>query len=123
VYKQIDLAWAAGLIEGEGYFGVIPQYLHNGERSKTADQIILTVGMHIRDREILERLQTIFGGKIYGPYGTKTHSKMLAWKIGDGYQVCHIGAWLYDWLGQRRIKQINRCFDAFFKRYKAKRGK
>ncbi len=47
-----DIAWAAGLLEGEGSF-----YLRNDATAK------IQCGM--TDLDVLEKLQGIFGGKIY----------------------------------------------------------
>ncbi len=111
-YKDTDLAWAAGIIEGEGH-------LQARQAGPHWHQIYLTVGMHKRDKDVLHRLQQLFGGIIYGPYGI--YPDILYWKITDGARACHVAAQIYDWLSPRRIKQANRMFDAFFKRLKKHR--
>ena len=63
--NQIAVAWAAGLIEGEGCL----QYRkrkRNGGRSYDWTQSIHVAST---DRDVLERLRDILGGPdIYGPY-------------------------------------------------------
>jgi len=55
--RKTDLAYVAGLIDGEGCIGA---QLH---KSKDCSMIFIKVGM--ADRECVEFLQFLFGGKIY----------------------------------------------------------
>jgi hypothetical protein len=62
------LGYAMGLIVGEGSF--------TGDRQQPS----LEVKLHRRDREPLENLQRLFGGRIFGPYsrqGRTSYSYML----------------------------------------------
>lgn len=64
----IDVAWAAGFIEGEGNFGV----KGNGGVSLTAPQV---------QREPLERLQRLFGGNIRHTAHTYTGKPIYRWGV------------------------------------------
>ena len=48
-----DIAWAAGLLEGEGTF-------HMSDRA-------IVIGANMIDRDIIERLGRLLGAHVYGP--------------------------------------------------------
>lgn len=60
-----DLAWAAGFFEGEGHINV--------QERRNKSFICITVAQV--DRRPLDKLQSLFGGKVYGPYGPYTTQK------------------------------------------------
>lgn len=60
---EIDIAWASGLIEGEGSFTIGP----------TSQYIKISVNM--TDYDVLERLNRIFPGKIYKTRKRRDHHK------------------------------------------------
>lgn len=73
---ETDVAWAAGLLEGEGSFLAKP-----GTCSPTAV-------CHMTDLDVLERLQGIFGGPIYVVTNRQAH-----WKPSWKWQVVgHLAA-------------------------------
>src|SRR5882724_3920796 len=64
-----DIAWAAGLYEGEGSFFYIKHYYKNGKRfPRKTFQPHLRIGM--TDKEPLEKWQSILGGILNGPYSS-----------------------------------------------------
>lgn len=68
IVRRSDLFYAAGLLEGEGCFGN-------------------TIGIYIEakmtDREPLDRLVTLFGGRVTGPHlrKNKKHKPIYRWSI------------------------------------------
>ncbi len=63
-WSQIDLAWAAGLFEGEG---CIRAATDAQSRGKYAGRLYLDVSQS--EREVLDRFHRIMGfGVVYGPY-------------------------------------------------------
>ena len=69
-FKSEDVAWAAGLFEGEGTINTGKSYYVNGEkRARKTPQITIRIGM--TDIEPLERFAAIFGGSVTGPYKDK----------------------------------------------------
>ena len=87
-----DLAWAAGVIEGEGSIF----------RYKNADACWgLSVGM--TDKDIIERLHSLFGlGKIRGPYVVSRQKPLWTWRVLRRREVYAILAAIWCWLGLRR---------------------
>jgi hypothetical protein len=47
--SEVDLAWAAGLFEGEGFL----------VRRKVGNRVYLQVGIEMRDRDVMERFVAI----------------------------------------------------------------
>jgi hypothetical protein len=95
-----EIAWAAGLFEGEGTIS------HISRRRETLD---LLVALRMTDEDVVRRFDEIVGrGKVYGPYLPLSHGdrRKPFWHwvaLGDAGHVALdlIGAWL----GTRRIVQ------------------
>ena len=66
---EVNLAWAAGFIDGEGCFVHVKTHRPNGKMY--SDGVRLSAAQV--NKEPLERLQKILGGKIYGPYKVKNN--------------------------------------------------
>jgi hypothetical protein len=96
-----DLAWAAGLFEGEGSVTWQPGYVGNR-------QPCIRLVMQMNDEDVLRRLQGILGGLISGPY-LRPNAKdgcirkpSFRWAISRQDDVRTTAALLYPLLGQRR---------------------
>jgi hypothetical protein len=94
--RQELIAYAAGLIEGEGYV------VQSGTTAR--------LGINMTDREPLERMVEIFGGVIIGPYsrpGQPAHHKpRYAWNLNGWNRVEAAHDELKRWLGPRRRSQF-----------------
>jgi hypothetical protein len=93
--NEIDVAWAAGLFEGEGCFHAYPR----GKRGSGAQ---LRLGM--TDRDVVERFAAIMGcGNIYvHKPGTGSHKPCPTWCLYEAEKVCEVIELLLPWLGARR---------------------
>jgi hypothetical protein len=95
-----DIAWAAGLFEGEGTISQI-------ERRRNS--LDLQVAINMTDEDVLKFFDDIVGrGKVYGPYLPLSHGDrrkpFFRWvALGDaGHDVLDlIGPWLFP----RRVEQ------------------
>jgi hypothetical protein len=95
-----EIAWAAGLFEGEG------SITHIGRRGQSFE---LQVAVNMTDEDVVRRFDEIVDrGKVYGPYLPLSHGdrRKPFWHwvaIGDaGHDALDlIGAWL----GTRRVAQ------------------
>lgn len=89
-YSATDIAWMAGLFEGEGTFEIAK---NGGVRT--------TVRM--TDRDVLERLDTVFPcGRPFHVVNPKGgHKTQYAWRIGPE-QTREFIALVLPWLGERR---------------------
>jgi hypothetical protein len=95
--------WLAGILEGEGYFGVIRSIV----KGKT--YLYPRVGVNMTDRDVIERVREIFGVKIYVMRPAGVSKK-------EGYRVVLIGSRAVEimqlirpWMGERRAAQIDRA--------------
>jgi hypothetical protein len=69
--KKTDLAWAAGFLDGEGYFSCTKtEYVRKkhakGWRIKAYPYFKIAAVQS--DRQVLDKLKNIIGGSISGPY-------------------------------------------------------
>ena len=66
-YKTTDLHWLAGILEGEGYFG-----------SSTQNML---VACDMTDLDVMQRISSITGGKLYGPYQNGPLGRKPKWRV------------------------------------------
>lgn len=78
-YTVADIAWAAGFIDGEGCFTLAK----SGRSSASAYWRAPLVSAGQKTLRPLEKLHSMFGGKIYGPQ----KSGMWYWKLQNAEQV------------------------------------
>lgn len=102
--RVAQLAWAAGLIEGEGSIHV-----------RSTGAVVLTVVM--TDVDVLQRLQRTFGkGSIVGPYqhkGQAHYKPQWHWTVTCARDVAAIGMTLYPLTHERRQGQIRMMLSAW----------
>lgn len=97
LYKDTDIAWAAGLIEGEGCFT-----LH----SKKHPYLLIDMC----DLDIIQKLYNIFPfGNVRGPYTNKKKPEHKPrWRFDAYGPKCrHIMMHVYPYLGSRRKAKID----------------
>ena len=94
-----DIAFCAGLFEGEGY--VAKHAGHNTWR----------LGINMTDREPLERICKIFGGNILGPYERKgpqgqVYKPIYNWALSGYLNILKVYNAFKDYLSPRRLEQF-----------------
>src|SRR3990167_994220 len=94
---KIDIAWASGIYEGEGWCSVIP----NMKGHKTQG---VYVGQ--KDTWILFRLKALFGGSITSRTQGQYENQNI-WHI-HGSRAREFLAIIYPFMSPRRKKQINK---------------
>lgn len=93
---MLDVAWAAGFLEGEGSFGgVRTSYSQN----VSAFQV---------QREPLDRLQRMFGGYLH-PRRRQDRKDAYYWRV-NGEQARRVMVVLYPWMSPRRQEQMQVAF-------------
>jgi hypothetical protein len=94
-YRRDELAWAAGLFEGEGCFSLL-----QGNKASTA-------GINMIDRDVIERFCRIVGfGRVYAKPPREAHHKMQwQWKVASFEYFQATVALLWPWLGKRRKRR------------------
>jgi hypothetical protein len=96
----VEIAWAAGLYEGEG-----TMFLSNGGHYP-----ICAVAM--TDKDVLDKFRAIVGmGNVCGPYKyVDNHTPIYRWKVGGWLRCQRITDLFWDHLGERRQDQINSVY-------------
>lgn len=91
---SIELAWAAGFLEGEAWFGCA------GKRS-------IVVKAAQVNREPLDRLKSILGGNITGPIdrGNPNHTPFFNWAL-CGSPAAAVMMTVYTFLSEKRRAQV-----------------
>jgi hypothetical protein len=97
--KMVDLGWAAGFLEGEGWFG-------EGASPK--------IGAGQKERQPLERLQALFGGKIIlrKARGGFTKADLHFWYL-DTHRSPGVMMTLYSLMSDRRQAKIREVLFAW----------
>ena len=92
---ELDIAWAAGILEGEGCFGFYKVKNHSYK------QILIRCKM--TDNDIILRLQSIFGGYIRPRKPKKETNKPLwEWSLYKQADVAVVILKILPYLGVRR---------------------
>lgn len=106
--KQTELAWAAGFIDGEGHFR-----LHKTKGRKPTGRIygqpVLTIAQV--DRKVLDRVVSILGGTVYGPFKTtnikwRPSYRYVLWGTNNINRVVRL---LTPWLGKIKLTQAEQA--------------
>jgi hypothetical protein len=103
------VAWLAGLLEGEGYFGMI--------NSRVGGKVYRypRIGVNMTDRDVVDRVGAMWGIKTFAwqppPPSKKTQYRVMisGWAAADWMRLLH------PWLGIRRqfrITEILAEYDA-----------
>ena|SRR3990172_6194191 len=98
-----DLAWAAGLYEGEGSI--------HARKDRPGSGIM---SLHITDEDVIRRFCRVLGvGKVYGPYAhngsaAKNPKPMWVWQTARFEHIQAVVAMLWSWLCERRRAQASR---------------
>lgn len=102
-----EIAWCAGFFDGEGSC-CLRRYKNQG--CGISLQIKQTKGP-----DLLDRVQSILGGKVYGPYQQKNrnHSEYWDWRLDSYYSVANAYNLLYDYLGDVKRSQIESKLQEF----------
>lgn len=107
--KKVDLAWCAGLFEGEGTITRLG-----------TNRITLAISM--TDYEPINKFRGLIGlGKLYGPYKysngkdgreRKFHKQYWKWQLADVSGVKMFWSFMGNLLSKRRRKRFIELFDA-----------
>jgi DNA-binding CsgD family transcriptional regulator len=88
----IDIAWLAGLVEGEGNISI------NGRS--------FTIRIKMADHDVVERASALLGGKLYPVKAPRSGWKAMWLTQVKGATAAGWAMTLYPWLGRRRRQQV-----------------
>jgi hypothetical protein len=102
VKEALELAWAAGLFEGEGSIYAEPK---NGRH-------YLRFCLSTTDKDVIDRFAAVMEcGKVYGPYAG-TNKQRYDWRTKNHGDAVRAATLLWPWLGERREKQLQSAMAA-----------
>jgi hypothetical protein len=109
-----DLAWAAGLFEGEG--SISPR--------KTAAPHLWQLALTSTDEDVVRTFCEVIGsGRVYGPYGYVNgtsrrrdhHKPYWRWSVSDQLGIEAVAGLLRPYLFERRRARLDECLEAVAK--------
>lgn len=98
--NEVDTAWVAGLLEGEGCFSL---YAPVGKARRVSVTCCMT------DKDVIERLRTIVGaGNVYERKPRKdTWKPAWQWSLTTRPEVMQLIEELYPYMGRRRREKMD----------------
>jgi hypothetical protein len=104
---ETDIAWIAGLLEGEGYFG-IDNRQRNHKVSKTPPAPFIKISMV--DEDIIRRLSKLLDKSYFSPSRKTVKGKQVyTLHIGEKEKVLFILEKILPYMGERRSERIKEC--------------
>lgn len=116
-WTRENLAYLAGLLEGEGSF-----FLRGGHYP--------LIQVQMTDEDIIRRVKEIVGfGPVSGPYTNRTQKKLNGeskkqswlWSSGGQDQSYALLVALYPWMGQRRQQKIREILTKWLEEWRPPR--
>ncbi len=92
-----EIAWAAGIFEGEGCFSTTGKPGIHGRRH-------LRATLMMKDEDIVRRFAAVVGvGKVYD----RKCRSLTVWHCGKRAEFRHLAEMFRPWLGERRIARLD----------------
>ena len=103
-----QIAWIAGLLEGEGYFGIDQRSSKRYTNSKSPASPFIKIAMV--DEDIIARLSTYLDKPYYLPTRPTTKGKQVyQLHIGEKRKVLWLLQRIRPYLGERRGAKVDEC--------------
>lgn len=100
--SEIDYAWAAGLLEGEGCFSI-------HQRSTRRNTKSVAIHCEMTDQDVIEKLHSVFGigtvnlrANIHGRRDTRNRKPTWIWSVQSKIGVLEVIIRVLPYLGNRR---------------------
>lgn len=109
--ESTDLAWLAGLLEGEGCFGIFMKTSTTGEPYPT-----FRITLKMCDEDVVSRAHHITGlGRVTGPFipGNPKWSPVWTRQVNKRDDVFALCKALEPWMGERRTAKLHEIYDAY----------
>lgn len=100
-----EIAWVAGVLEGEGYFGLIPKKTKSPEHYWE-----VRIQCNMTDEDVIRRLHELTGlGAVRGPLPVQKdhHKPAFSWTVNRRSEVICLLNQIRPWMGQRRKARID----------------
>lgn len=108
---EIEIAWLAGLIEGEGSFGLDARSATRYKVSTAPPSPYLRISM--TDQDIIERVSKLVNKTCFSPKRrTVTEKQVYIVHVGDRATLSWLLPRLFPHFGKRRQQAVHKCLDA-----------
>lgn len=99
MWNQIDIAWLAGIIEGEGCINI-------SKPNKGNSNYYARLNVKMTDYDVLAKAQRIFGGSIKGPEIQDRKKPAWSWQVANRKDLARILLAIVPLMGERRSAKI-----------------
>lgn len=94
----LDIAWVAGVLEGEGCFKMQTSGGYKGS---------ICIATQMSDKDTIQKLSAIMGGTLWGPHGPYGVSKLQTWQTAVfGSKAAAWMMTIFPFMGIRRQAKI-----------------
>ena len=108
---EIEIAWLAGLFEGEAYFGLDTRSIKRYNVSISPPSPFIKLAMV--DKDIIERVSKLVNKNYFSPKRlTATGKQVYIVHIGDRKTLIELLPRLLSYFGKRRKLKTQECIDA-----------
>lgn len=98
-----EIAWLAGLLEGEGCFQLRKSGGYKGS---------ICIALQMTDKDTVEKASKLLKGTFYGPHGPYGVSKLPTWQtMVFGKRAAEIMMSVFVFLGARRQQKVKELLD------------
>ena len=106
--SETEIAWIAGILEGEGYFGIDNRSKDRYEVSKSPPAPFIKISMV--DEDIIQRLSKLLDKSYFSPSRKTVKDKQVyTLHIGEKEKVLFILQKILPYMGVRRGERITEC--------------
>ena len=99
----LDIAWLAGLLEGEGCFKMQSSGGYKGS---------ICISLQMTDKDVVQRVTALLDGTLWGPHGPYGHSKLPTYQTAIfGSKAASWMMTLFPLMGERRQGKIKELLD------------
>lgn len=120
--RQADIAWAAGLFEGEGSISGSQKYKSevNADGTRRKSGFRWALGLNSTDHDVLRRFGKIVGvERFHGPYNDLRgghYKPQLNWFTSTLEETQSVLTLLMPYFGERRMAKAKLCMEAKYVR-------
>jgi hypothetical protein len=106
-----DLAWFAGLFEGEGCINIC--YRPNPSKKSRKPYYLMTrLAIKMTDLDTLEKVHSLFGGGLVPTKVPAGRKPCWTWTLGDKLKISSLGHLVFPYMSARRQLRLCAMFDA-----------
>ncbi len=106
-----EVAWFAGLFEGEGWISVSYRPNHSNTKRKPY-YLMIRMSIKMTDLDTLEKVYNMLGGGLVSTKVIENRKPCWTWTLGDKMKCSTIGHLIFPYMSRRRQLKLCSMFDA-----------